>query len=96
MLIFMRGCVARPEYVLKANKVYDAPAKLAAKLMSTEHGGIPNVTGEGGAVRFMPAAEKYDERRHGRRPILKIPARPNPGDVEREVVEEEIEYLEVD
>jgi hypothetical protein len=93
MLIYLNACVACPDYVLPAGKVFDVSPKLAAKLMSTEAGGIPVYTGEGGAMRFKPAAERYDERKHGKRPVLRVNVRPDPGDIECEQVEPEIEYL---
>ena len=40
MLIYLNACVACPDYVLPAGKVFDVSPKLAAKLMSTEAGGI--------------------------------------------------------
>ncbi len=94
MLVYMRHCVANPKYILKGGKVYDAPKWLYDLLVSPKQGGVPVYTDDGGAgTKFEPAGVPYNEKLHGKRPILKIPARPDPEDVERDEIEEEFEEL---
>lgn len=96
MHILMHATSASPECILKAGKVYDVPNRIArAMLKATLVGNVSaddknkiHVTSGG------PAAVEYNERIHGRKPVLRVPSRPDPEDRPEISDEEEFEALQ--
>jgi hypothetical protein len=96
MLVMMSGTVANPKYILKQGKLYDLPKWLADIVLSNKNGGIPVIAGDGSVSRFESAGVPYNEKLHGRRPILRVPARVDPMDIPEEESEPEVEYLQTE
>jgi hypothetical protein len=94
-VIIMKATCACPTHILKIGRVYNVPNHIAAPLLA---GGMySHQHSTGGKSVFVPAAEIYDERRHGRKPILRVPKKPDPSDTGDVVeVEPEIEYMSED
>jgi hypothetical protein len=96
MILFMHATVSNPECILRAGSVYDAPARVAKAVMAQKLACNASFNNGGRKIHVLagePAAVPYDERRHGKRPVLKIPSRPCPADGDMEHIEEPFEEL---
>ena len=97
MLIFMHATIANPEVILRAGKVYDAPNRIAKAVMKQTLIGNVSWNDDTESVDVStggPAAVPYDERKHGKKPVLRIPARPDPEDRADVSDEEDFEELQ--
>ena len=96
MNVLMMETVAHPDYILKKGRVYDLPRGIAQKqLKSTLVGNVTvDAKNDVHMVSGGPAAVEYNERRHGKKPILRVPSRPDPEDRPDIGDEEEFEEIE--
>jgi hypothetical protein len=91
----MLATCASPTHILKIGRVYNVPQHIAKPLL--EGCMYSHQQSAGGKTVFVPAAELYDERKHGKKPILRVPRKPDPNDQGDVATDEpEVEYLEVD
>src|SRR5690242_1881653 len=98
--VYMHHTLANERMVLSRGDVYDLPRGVAKRLCEQDH--IVGLTdpskekdGVGKPILQGKTAVLYDPAKHGKRPILRVPYKPDPED-RPEAVEEDFDLLEDD